>query len=146
MRGESQDHTLQPTALVHEAFLRLIDQDRVDVRGRTHFFALAATTMRRVLVDHARGKQAKKRGGRSKPEVLDDHQMVCWDDPADVLALDEALLKLAGTQPRQAQVVELRFFGGLTLEEAASALGVSRDTVKLDWRFARAWLNRELGG
>ncbi|MCP3915007.1 MAG: sigma-70 family RNA polymerase sigma factor [bacterium] len=146
MRGESQDHTLQPTALVHEAFLRLIDQDRVDIRGRTHFFALAATTMRRVLVDHARGKQATKRGGSSKPEVLEDHQIVRWDDPTEVLALDEALLKLAGTQPRQAQVVELRFFGGLTLEETASALGVSRDTVKLDWRFARAWLNRELGG
>ncbi len=145
MASERADHTLQPTALVHEAFLRLIDQERVDLRERAHFLALAARTMRRILVDHARAKRTRKRDGAKRAEPLGEADAVRWDDPGDVLDLDEALEALARTQPRQAQVVELRFFGGLGLEEAAEALGVSRDTVKLDWRFARAWLNRRLG-
>lgn len=144
MREERASHTLQPTALVHEAFVRLIGQDRSDWRSRGEFLGLAAEAMRRVLIDHARGKRAEKRGGSWKPVPLDDGQQVSWNDPDELLALDEALSKLAGAQPRQARVVELCYFGGLTQQEAARVLGVSRDTVKLDWRFARAWLNREL--
>ncbi|MEQ8766166.1 MAG: ECF-type sigma factor [Planctomycetota bacterium] len=145
MRSEGAHHTLQPTALVHEAFLRLISQDRVDWQGRTHFLAVAATTMRRVLVDHARSRGAKKRGGAQRRRELDPDQPADWQDPTELIALDEALEELAKKQPRQARVIELRFFGGLSLEETAEILEVSRDTIKLDWRFARAWLNRSLG-
>jgi len=148
MEKERAGHTLQATALAHEAFLRMIDQKGVDLRSRTHFFALAATMMRRVLVDHARAKLADKRGGAQRGERLDglreEELGVDFQSPDEVLALDEALSSLARTQPRQARVVELRFFGGLGLEETAAELGVSRESVKLDWRFARAWLNREL--
>lgn len=144
MRKERPDHTLQPTALLHQAYLRLIDQDRIDVRGRSHFLGIAATTMRRVLVDHARKHLARKRGQGSRAKTLDVEIALQWDDPAEVLALDETLSRLEQKQSRQAKVVELRFFAGLSLDETASALEVSRDTVKLDWRFARAWLNREL--
>lgn len=141
---EGVGHTLQPTALVHEAYMRLIGQDRADVASRTHFLAVAATTMRRVLVDHARNRRAQKRRGGRRSEPLDEGHAVRWDDPGEVLDLDQALEKLARSHPRQAQVVELRFFGGLTLEEAGTALGLSRETAKLDWRFARAWLATEL--
>jgi RNA polymerase sigma-70 factor (ECF subfamily) len=146
MDSERADHTLQPTALAHEAFLRMIDQEHVDLRSRTHFLALAATMMRRVLVDHARARRAEKRGGSRRSAPLDEELGVQWQDPTEILALDEALIGLARAQPRQARVVELRFFGGLGLDETAQELGVSRETVKLDWRFARAWLNRALAG
>ena len=146
MSAERASHTLQPTALVHEAFLRLIGQDRADWPSRAEFLGLAAEAMRRVLIDHARARAADKRGGEWKAVPLDDLSAIAWEDDRELLALDEALRKLAGVQPRQARVVELCYFGGLTQEEAGRLLGVSRDTVKLDWRFARAWLNRELQG
>jgi len=146
MRGENAAHTLQATALVHEAFMRMVEQDGVDYRGKRHFLGLATMAMRRVLVDHARARKAKRRGGGKPREVLEVEPAAAWDDPARVLAIDEALERLARVQPRQARVVEMRFFGGLTLEEVADLLEVSRDTVKLDWRFARAWLQSELGG
>lgn len=144
LRGERTEHTLQPTALVHEAWLRLIDAEPGAARDRKQFFALAATMMRRVLVDHARARAAGKRGGRAVRISLSDVEPASESDGVDVLALHEALGGLASGNPRQARVVELRFFCGLDLEEAAVALGVSVDTVKADWRFARAWLNREL--
>ena len=144
MRDERVGHTLQPTALAHEAFLRMIDQERADPRSRAHFLALAATMMRRVLVDHARARGAEKRGGARRAQALDEEPGVEGWDAHEVLALDEALRELGQTQPRQARVVELRFFGGLGVDETAEELGVSRETVKLDWRFARAWLNRAL--
>jgi len=148
MAGERADHTLQPTALAHEAFLRMLGQEQVDLSDRTHFFALAATMMRRILIDHARARRAEKRGGTQRFEGLDDnlaHELGVPERDADeLLALDEALAELAREQPRQARVVELRFFGGLGLDETAGELGVSRATVKQDWRFARAWLNRAL--
>lgn len=137
-------HTLQPTALVHEAFLRLIEQDRVDLRGRTHFFAVAALTMRRVLVDHARSRLAAKRGGGSRTQSVPGDMAQVWEDPGQLIDLDLALERLARAHPRQAQVVEMRFFAGMSLEEVGMSLDVSRETVKLDWRFARAWLAREL--
>ncbi|MGE3172650.1 MAG: ECF-type sigma factor [Planctomycetota bacterium] len=146
MRRENAAHTLQPTALVHEAFLRMIEQDGVDFRGRSHFMALASMAMRRVLVDHARARTAQKKGGGRPKEALEFEPAASWDDPLQLLAVDEALGRLAHTNPRQARVVELKFFGGLTLEETAAVLEVSRDTVKLDWRFARAWLHATLSG
>lgn len=141
---ERPEHTLQPTALVHEAFVRLIGQERADIRSRTHFFAVAAAGMRRVLVDHARVRNAQKRGGGKALERLGEELALSWEDPSDLLDLDQALAKLARIHPRPAQVVELRFFGGMTLEEVGAALGLSRETVKLDWRFARAWLTSAL--
>lgn len=142
---ERPDHTLQPTALVHEAFLRLIGQERADIQSRTHFFAVAAISMRRVLVDHARARQAEKRGSGRAPERSQAEPALPWEDPSDLLDLDSALERLARSHPRQARVVELRFFGGMSLEEAGKALDLSRETAKLDWRFARAWLSNELG-
>lgn len=141
---EGVGHGLQPTALVHEAFLRLIEQDRFDIRGRTHFFAVAALTLRRVLIDHARARLAERRGGGLRAESLGSEGGQFWEDPGQLIDLDEALEKLARAHPRQAQVVELRFFAGMSLEEIGVSLEVSRETVKLDWRFARAWLAREL--
>jgi RNA polymerase sigma factor (TIGR02999 family) len=137
---ERPKHTLQPTALVHEAYLRLIGQERADIRSRTHFVALAASSMRRVLVDHARARNAEKRGGGAALARLGDELELAWEDPSELLDLDQALTRLARIHPRQAQVVELRFFGSQTLDEVAVELGLSRETVKLDWRFARAWL------
>jgi len=145
MRAERMDHTLQPTALVHEAYLRLVDGEQIDWQGRAHFFALAATTLRRVLVDHARGKGTQKRGGAAERVELGEADTISLHgDPLDLLALHDAIELLAETHARQAQVVDLRFFGGLSVAEAARALGVSKDTVKEDWRTARAWLKREL--
>ena len=142
---ERPDHTLQPTALVHEALLRLVGQDRADLQGRTHFLALAATSVRRVLIDHARATGAAKRGAVVRKEAVTESLVASGLDSTHVLDLHAALERLARTEARQAKVVELRFFGGLTLEEAAATLGVSRQTAKLDWRAARAWLARELG-
>lgn len=143
-RRESPGHTLQPTALVNEAYLKLVDQDRVTLQGRSHFFALSAQVMRRILVDYARHKRRGKRGGRHARITLDEAVALSPQKDEDVLALDEALSQLAAVYPRQAQVVELRFFGGLQLEEVAEVLGVSRRTVAGDWRLAKAWLRRAL--
>lgn len=144
MQQERPDHTLQTTALVHEAYVRLIDVDRVDWRGKTHFFAIAAREMRRVLVEHARSKKARKRGGGLKNVTLEDTHAIAPGSVVDVLALDEALERLQQQSPRQIRVVELRFFAGLSVEETARLLEVSEATVKGDWRMAKAWLSREL--
>jgi RNA polymerase sigma-70 factor (ECF subfamily) len=141
---ERANHTLQPTALVHEAYMKLVDQTRVDWQGRSHFFAVAAQAMRRILVDHARSRQRDKRGGGRARVVLDEAVALSPQKDEDVLALDEALERLAMLDPRQAKVVELRFFGGLSVDEVAEALSVSKRTVEGDWTFARAWLSREL--
>lgn len=147
MARERRDHTLQTTGLVHEAYLRLVDQSRVDWRGATHFRAVAAQAMRRILIDHARARQSEKRGGAWQRVTL-AHTIAPGDqagfDAADLIALNAALEKLQTLDPRQARVVELRFFGGLSVEETADELGVSRRTVEGDWTHARVWLRREL--
>jgi RNA polymerase sigma factor (TIGR02999 family) len=145
MRRESNEHTLQPTALVHEAYLRLVDQSRVEWRNRAHFFGVAAQLMRRILVDHARGRDADKRGGGVKPVTLHDFDAeAASEQKLDVLALHDALETLASFDPQQARLVELRYFTGLNIEETAEALDVSPATVKREWAVARAWLRREL--
>lgn len=145
MRREGGEHTLQATALVHEAYLRLVDQRHVDWKNRAHFFAIAAQSMRRVLVDHARGRLAEKRGGGVEKVTLSDAAVGAHDDDAvDVLALHDALERLAALDPDQARVVELRYFGGMNIDETAEALGISAATVKREWAVARAWLKREL--
>jgi RNA polymerase sigma factor (TIGR02999 family) len=144
LRRERPDHTLQPTALVHEAYLKLIDQTRVDWQGRTHFFAVGAQAIRRILVDHARTHKRQKRGGGAAKVVLDEAVALAPQRQEEILALDEALEKLAKLDPRQAQVVEMRFFGGMSVEDVASSLNVSKRTVEGDWTMARAWLLREL--
>ena len=144
LRRERREHTLQPTALVHEAYLRLVDQTQVQCQNRAQFFAIAANLMRQILVDHARHHLAAKRGGGNKV-ALEEALGVAQRQELDIVALDEALGKLAQLDPRQCRVVELRFFGGLTEEEIAEVLGVSAITVKRDWRIARAYLHRRLG-
>lgn len=146
MAGERAGHTLQTSALVNEAYLRLIDIRQVHWQNRAHFFAMAARTMRRILVDSARARGNQRRGGDVVKVALDDALVVGTDRRDDLVALDEALERLGAVYPRQAQVVELRYFGGLTLEETAAALDISTDTVKRDWRFAKLWLLRELSG
>jgi RNA polymerase sigma factor (TIGR02999 family) len=143
MRSERQGHTLQTTALVNEAYLRLVDVDRMQWRDRAHFFAMAATTMRRILVDHARAHARDKRGGGVivTPLVAD---LPAPGSDVDVLRLDDALERLAAVDPPQAKVVELRYFAGMTIEETAVALGISTGTVKREWSVAKAWLYREL--
>jgi len=141
LRRERSDHTLQTTALVHEAFLRLVDQRGVDWRDRTHFFGLAAGMMRRVLVDHYRARQALKRSAPDSPPTGPGFDAT---REAEVLDLDRALGALAESHPRQARVVEMRYFADLDVEEVALCLGISTPTVKRDWKFARAWLNAEL--
>jgi RNA polymerase sigma-70 factor, ECF subfamily len=144
LRSERPNHTLQPTALVHEAYLKLIDQTRVDWQGRTHFFAVGAKIIRRILVDHARQHKRFKRGGGAARVTLDDAVALAPQREEQILALDEAMEKLAKLDARQAQVVEMRFFGGLSVKEVAAQLGVSTRTVEGDWTMARAWLLREL--
>ncbi len=146
MSGESPGHTLQATAVAHEAYLRLVDQPRVEWRGRTHFLAVAAMAMRRVLVDHARGRRRLKRGGTWRRVTLHGalHRGGDTLDHASLLDLHDALDRLAAHDPRPARVVELRFFGGLKMDEVAQALGISKRTVEGDWTHARAWLRREL--
>jgi RNA polymerase sigma-70 factor (ECF subfamily) len=144
LNQESPGNTLQPTALVNETYLRMADQTRVDWRGKTHFFAIGAKMMRRILVDHARGKKRQKRGGGMHRIPLDDDVRVTNRSDEDVLAIEAALIKLAELDARQAQIVELRFFGGLTVEEVAEVLNVSKRTVESDWTMVRAWLRREL--
>ena len=141
---ERPGHTLQPTELVNEAFLRLVNQKRVTWQGRTHFFAIGAQAMRRILVDHARSKLRKKRGQRPLRVELTEKLLISSENIEDVLAVDEALEKLAELDPRQARIVELRFFGGLTVAEVAEAIGVSKRTVEAEWTMVRAWLRREL--
>jgi RNA polymerase sigma factor (TIGR02999 family) len=144
MRRERAAHTLQPTALVHEAYLRLIDIERVDWKSRSHFLAMAATQMRRILVNHARDRCAQKRGGGQTLITLDDNVAVAVADTVETLALDEALQKLGAVSPRQCRVAEMRLFAGLKVDEIACVLDVSPRTVKQDWRVACAWLRREL--
>jgi RNA polymerase sigma-70 factor (ECF subfamily) len=143
MRTERAGHTLQTTALVNEAYLRLVDVDRVQWRDRAHFFAMAATMMRRILVDHARGHARDKRGGGVVMTSLDEN-LAAPSRAVDVIALDEALERLGRIDERQARLVELRYFAGLTIEEAAEALGISAGTLKREWAIAKAWLYREL--
>lgn len=145
LRRERPGHTLQTTALIHEAYLRLIDAKDVNWQSRAHFFAVAANVMRRILVDHARRRDAHKRGGSHIRLPLDEAVAVAGATDVDLLAIDEALDRLAVIDPQQARVVELRFFSGLSVEETAAALGVSPKTVKRDWSVARAWLRREIG-
>ncbi len=145
LRRERADHTLQTTALIHEAYLKLVKQPEINWESRTHFFAIAANIMRRILVDHARSKNAEKRGGEYLKVPLEEVGEVAGKEKGvDLMALDEALTKLEKIDPRQAQIVELRYFGDLTLEETAAALKISRTTVAGDWAMARAWLHREL--
>jgi RNA polymerase sigma factor (TIGR02999 family) len=141
---ERPGHTLQTTALVNEAYLRLIDQKRVRLNDRTHFFALAAQLMRHILVDHARSRRYLKRGGGARKVSLDEAMAVSGERGEDLIALDEALKALAARDERKSKVVELRFFGGLSVEETAEALGVSAVTVMREWALAKAWLYREL--
>jgi RNA polymerase sigma factor (TIGR02999 family) len=140
LRRERADHTLQPTALVHEAYLKLIDQTRVSWQNRAHFFAVSAQLMRRILVDHARSHNAEKRFGGLEKLQLDESIDKAIEIGGEILALDEALQSLAKVDPQMSKLVELRYFGGLTFEEAAEVLGVSLITVKRHWKLARAWL------
>lgn len=144
LRRERPEHTLQPTALVHEAYLRLTAQDRVAWQNRAHFFAIAAQMMRRVLIDHAREHQAVKRPGANLRVVLDDGIGAAQPPSCELMMVDEALVDLARIDPRQAQIVELRYFGGLSEQEVAAVLSVSRATVTREWQTARAWLYRRL--
>lgn len=145
MRGERENHTLQTTALVNEAYLRLVDLRGVTWNDRSHFFAMSARLMRRILVDHARARRFQKRGGGVSPVPLDEGLVVAPAPGADLVALDEALRALAAVDERKGRVVEMRFFGGMSVEETAAALGVSPETVARDWRFAKSWLLRALG-
>jgi RNA polymerase sigma factor (TIGR02999 family) len=145
LRHQRSDHTLQPTALVHEAYLKLIDVSQVDWQDRAHFFAVAAQTMRHILVDHARAIAADKRGGGAQKIALEDVVSLSSErQDVDLLALDEALQKLAEQDATQSRIVELRFFGGLTVEETAEVLRISPATVKREWATARAWLFRRI--
>ena len=145
LRSERANHTLQPTALVHEVYLRLVDQRQVDWKNRAHFLGVAAQTMRRVLVDHARRHVARKRGDGVQCVSIDDAADLAASQEVPLLALDLALARLENVDPSLAKIVELRAFGGLTIDEAAHVLNVSPSTAKRDWRTAKAWLSRELG-
>lgn len=144
MVGERAGHTLQATALVNEAYMRLVDQRAVQWQNRAHFFGIAAQIMRRILVDHARMQKAEKRGSGQNPILLDEALEVAADRQLDFVAVDDALKTLAELDPRQAQIVELRFFGGLSIEETAEVTKLSPATIKREWASARAWLRREL--
>lgn len=146
LRRERPDHTLQPTALVNEVYLRIVDQSRVSMQNRAQFFGLAAQLMRHILVDHARTRAAGKRGGLQPKLSLDETRIAIEDRAAELIALDDALKSLAEIDARKSQIVEMRFFGGLTVEETAHALSVSAKTVMRDWRIAKIWLHRELSG
>ena len=146
MAGERPGHTLQATALVNEAYLRLIEVNQVRWQNRAHFFAMASRVMRRILVDAARARGYQKRGGGAETVSLDEALLVSGEPRQDLVALDDALNALAAFDLRKSQVVEMRFFGGLRVEETAAALHVSADTVMRDWRLAKAWLVRELSG
>jgi len=144
MRRERPDHTLQTTALVHEAYLRMVRQRTVDWQNRSHFFGIAAQLMRRILIDHARGHLRAKRGGAQEILPLDGAIVFSPEHSAELVKLDHALERLSKLDARQSRIVELRFFGGLTVEETAEFLGISPKTVKRDWSVAKAWLHAEL--
>ena len=144
LRREGPGHTLQPTALVHEAFLRLINQNRVNWQNRAHFFGAAARLMRQILINHAEARRAAKRGGEAERVSLENVDHSSQAHRIDLIALDEALQRLERLDPQQSRIVEMRYFSGLTIEEIAEAIGVSPATVKRDWSVARAWLRREL--
>ena len=144
LQREPDGHTLSPTALVHEAYMRLIDYSRMEWAGRAHFLAVAATAMRRILVDHARGHRSVKRGGMLRRVSIDDVELGTEDRAELLVAIDDALDRLKELDARQAQVVECRFFGGMTEEETATALGISVRTAKRDWAKAKSWLHREI--
>lgn len=144
MQNERSDHTLQATALVHEAYMRLVDWKNVSWQNRAHFFSVAAEVMRKVLIDHARARHAQKRTGHKL--VLDEAISLPAHQPIDLIALDEAMRSLEKIDARQAKIVELRFFGGLSIEETAYVLKVGESTVRREWTFAKAWFQRELGG
>jgi len=144
MGRERQGHTLQTSALVNEAFVRLIDQRNVHWQNRTQFFSIASRLMRRILIDHARSHHYAKRGGGTRRVSLDEAAVVAQEQAAELVALDDALKSLAAIDPRKCQVVELRFFGGMSVEESAAVLGVSAVTVMRDWSTAKAWLQREM--
>ncbi len=145
LRRERQDHTLQATALVHEAYLRLVDQDAQNYENRAHFLALAATAMRRILVNHAIARRAEKRGGGAERVTLFEAASVFEERAEDLVALDEALDRLAAVDPQNSRIVELRFFAGLSADETAECLSLSLRTVERGWRFAKAWLRKEIG-
>lgn len=144
MAGEQPGHTLQPTALVNEAYVRLFAIQRVDWQDRAHFMAVAARVMRRILIESARARRSHKRAGERKAVTLDEAMHVSVQSGPELVALDDALTTLAAIDERKSRIVELRFFGGLNLNETAAVLGVSRDTVKRDWRTAKVWLLREI--
>ena len=144
LRGESPGHPLQATALVHEVYLRLVDVNRMTLKSRAHFFGVAATLMRQIVVDYARRQRADKRGGAVTMLSLDEASPAAWTSSVDVLALDEALDALSAIDARQCRVVELRFFAGLNIDEAAEALALSPATVEREWALAKAWLFRRL--
>jgi RNA polymerase sigma factor (TIGR02999 family) len=144
MNRERPGHTLQTSALVNEAFVKLVDQKDVHWQNRAHFFGIAAQLMRRILVDHARSRQYLKRGGGAHHVSLDEVAIVSPERAAEVVALDDALTSLAATDPRKSQIVDLRFFGGLSIQETAEVLAVSPGTVMRDWTLAKAWLRREM--
>jgi RNA polymerase sigma-70 factor (ECF subfamily) len=143
--GQAQGHTLQPTALIHEAFVKMVGQSEKHFRNRTHFYAVASMAMRQVLVNHAEARLAEKRGGGAVNVSTDEVEVAVEQEAANVVALDDALKNLHKLDPRKSRVVELRYFGGLSIEETAEALAVSPVTVTRDWQAARAWLARELG-
>ena len=144
MRREDRDHTLQTTALVNEAYLRLIDQNKTRWQNRAHFFGIAARIMRRILLNYARDQNRKKRGGKAVKVSLSEAAVICLEKSEELIALDDALKRLAEVDDRKSQVVELRYFGGLDVDETAEVLRVSTITVTRDWNFARAWLRREM--
>ncbi|HEX3280133.1 MAG TPA: sigma-70 family RNA polymerase sigma factor [Pyrinomonadaceae bacterium] len=146
LRRERADHTLQPTALVHEAYLRMIDQTSPALENRAHFFAFAARVMRQILVDHAREHKAEKRGGSAQRLSLADIDLLPQQSATDMLELNEAMQKLEAIDERKCRVVDMRFFGGLKEAEIAEVLGVTEKTVRRDWQFAKLWLYRELSG
>ena len=144
LRRERPDHTLQPTALVHEAYLKLVDQNRVTWKNRAHFRAVAAQLMRRILLEHARSHNAAKRGGKLQKIYIEETRELPEVRPPDLVELDDALRSFAGTYPREGEVVQMKFFGGLEAKEIAEVLKVSEKTVLRDWNFAKMWLSREL--
>lgn len=146
MRGERSNHTLQPTALINEAWFRMIGSEQLDFASRSHFFAVAANIMRRILIDHARAHRSKKRGGEAQKLHLNDALAYSEANAEDLIDLDKALDRLKGLAPRQSRIVELHFFGGMTFEESAIVLGISSKTAKRDWRAARVWLHGEIYG
>ena len=146
MRRERADHSLQTSALVNEAYIKLVAQRNVTWQNRAHFFAIAAQLMRRILIDHARRHTNRKRGGEFPKETLDETALLVGERASDLLALDDALKRLSAMDPRKAQVVELRYFGGLNIQETAEVIKVSAPTVQREWKMAKAWLHREIKG